>query len=92
MRKPVSRDLRPGLTQTELSGTVARSLLFVCLVCKQSRDGPLCPARPFVEMVSLFRRFKKSKLSVTGKRMGTKYWLIASGRLAQEQCGLTVLL
>ena len=27
------------------------------------------------------------QLSVNGKRMCAKYWLPASGRLAQEQCG-----
>ena len=30
---------------------------------------------------------QEEHLSVNGERMGAKYWLPASGRLAQEQCG-----
>ena len=42
---------------------------------------------------NFYNRTKFSKyismifLSVNGERMYTKYWLNASGRLAQEQCG-----
>ena len=30
---------------------------------------------------------QEEQLSVNGERMCAKYWLPASGRLAQEQCG-----
>ena len=48
----------------------------------------LCQAHSFVEFFFALSLIQKEQvLSVTNERMGTQYWLIASGRLAHKQCG-----
>ena len=40
-----------------------------------------------INNINNLHKLKLSGISVNGERMCAKYWLHASGRLAQEECG-----
>ena len=50
------------------------------------RDRPWCPPHLSWNLFSSSTDSRRASCQLLGERMGTKYWLAASERLAQEQC------
>ena len=88
----IARDLSESLLVLSGLGAIARSVA----MSLGNQEAP----RSILAFGTFFREdlvistailplplIHEEHMSVNGERMGAKYWLPASGRLAQEQCG-----
>ena len=83
----ISHTRHGSSTPLVIPGAVARLSTITCCGLTSTPTSGAFFREDLAMKIFLWPLIQEEHLSVNGKRMHTKYWLTASGRLAQEQCG-----